>query len=410
MDKTNIIKLPPQIQRAFDIFFSGGYEAYIVGGCIRDSLMSKKPHDWDMATDALPTQVRDIFYSYKTIDTGLKHGTVTVIIDGVNIEITTFRTESGYSDARRPDSVEFSRSIEEDLSRRDFTVNAMAYSPRAGIIDLFSGKGDLERGLIRCVGDESQRFSEDALRIMRAFRFSAQLGFEIEGNTLNAAALCRERLKKIAPERISGELVRLLSAPAPSGALAQMTNCGVLKVIAPDFAANDVDKGYFAAVDRAAPEVSTRAALLLRCLPPDKAVGTLEALRFDKQTVRTAERLLDENRRMPPDTPPALRRLLSRCGERTGRAAVDFLIASGKLREAADTELERILSACECYNIKCLAISGSDLEAIGVPLTRDMGCMLEYLLECVLDTPSLNDRAILLDMAQKKMKGITADF
>ena len=178
------IKIPEYAESVLERLEQNGEEAYIVGGSLRDSLLGKAASDYDVATSALPERTLEIFSDYRVIATGLKHGTVTVMSDGKPIEVTTFRVDGGYSDSRHPDSVSFTRSIEEDVSRRDFTVNAMAYSQRRGLVDLFGGRDDLAKGIIRAVGDPERRFDEDALRIMRAFRFSAQLDFEIEEKSL----------------------------------------------------------------------------------------------------------------------------------------------------------------------------------------------------------------------------------
>ena len=180
------IRIPEQVNSILETLQKSGYEAYVVGGCVRDALLGREPHDWDITTSALPEQVRDEFS--RTIDTGLKHGTITVMCGGTGYEVTTFRVDGVYEDGRHPKEVTFTRSLREDLKRRDFTINAMAYNAGEGLVDLFGGREDLENGIIRAVGDPIQRFSEDALRIMRAFRFSAQLGYEIEPGTLSACS------------------------------------------------------------------------------------------------------------------------------------------------------------------------------------------------------------------------------
>ena len=203
-------QLPPPVIKVINELESCGFSGYIVGGCVRDYLLGKTPMDFDMTTDASPKEVMECFKNHRVIETGIAHGTVTVVLDGLPIEITTHRTESDYSDKRHPDTVTFSKNISDDLSRRDFTMNAMAYHPRHGLIDLYGGAKDIKDKVIRCVGDPNQRLNEDALRILRGLRFASDLGFEIEENTRLAIFDYRELLKLISVERINVELTRLL--------------------------------------------------------------------------------------------------------------------------------------------------------------------------------------------------------
>ena len=206
--------LPDYVSSAINRLKNAGYEAYAVGGCIRDAIMRKEPHDYDICTDAEPQEIKRIFTDSITVDTGIKHGTVTVISEGRSIEITAFRSESSYSDGRHPDSVSFTKNLFDDLARRDFTVNALAYSDETGMIDVFGGAKDISDKMIRCIGEPKKRFGEDYLRILRAIRFSSVLGFEIEPNTSDAMLDMRENLKRIAPERIAAELKKPCAAAA----------------------------------------------------------------------------------------------------------------------------------------------------------------------------------------------------
>ena len=205
------ISLPENVKYIIDTFYNAGYKAYAVGGCVRDSLMGNHPNDWDICTNAQPNKVKQIFTSHSIIDTGLKHGTVTLLIDNIPYEITTFRKESTYSDNRRPDSVEFVSSLKEDLSRRDFTVNAIAYNHYEGITDYFSGQEDLEKGIIRTVGDADTRFNEDALRILRGIRFASTLGFTIDNKTKESIHYNKNLLENIAVERVWIEFKKLIA-------------------------------------------------------------------------------------------------------------------------------------------------------------------------------------------------------
>lgn len=226
--------LPPQVNTALTLLNRAGFEAFVVGGAVRDLLRGAPVHDWDITTSALPEQTKEVFSDYRLIETGIKHGTVTVLMDGLPLEITTYRTEGTYSDHRRPDNVEFTRSLEEDLARRDFTINAMAYHPETGVVDLFGGQNDLETRIIRCVGEPDKRFQEDALRMLRALRFASRLGFSIEEET--AAAIHRNRmlLAHVAPERIREELTGLLCGSCVEPVLRQYHD--VLSVPIPEIA------------------------------------------------------------------------------------------------------------------------------------------------------------------------------
>ena len=204
------IFIPQFVRTALDRLNECGYEGYIVGGCVRDSLLGKKPHDYDVCTNCTPDKMLEVFANFRTIETGLKHGTLTVLIEGEPVEITCYRSDGEYIGHRKPAKVTFESSLEEDLKRRDFTVNAMAYSPKEGLIDLYGGQGDLEKGIIKCVGEPEKRFDEDALRILRGLRFSSCLGFEIEEKTSKAILEQRELLKSISAERIASELKKLL--------------------------------------------------------------------------------------------------------------------------------------------------------------------------------------------------------
>ncbi|MCR4614573.1 MAG: CCA tRNA nucleotidyltransferase [Clostridiales bacterium] len=204
------INIPDNVKMILDRLGAGGYSAYCVGGCVRDALLGKTPEDWDITTSALPAEIKDVFSDFKTVDTGIKHGTVAVIVDHVPYEVTTFRVDGSYSDNRHPDTVSFSGDVEDDLSRRDFTVNAMAYN-EDGLVDCLGGAEDISRRIIRCVGDADRRFTEDALRIMRALRFSSVLGFEIEPGTRASLTAKKDLLKNIAMERITSELLKLIT-------------------------------------------------------------------------------------------------------------------------------------------------------------------------------------------------------
>ena len=227
-----MIILPEKVKFIIDTITEAGYEAYAVGGCIRDSILGRVPDDWDITTSAKPQQVKELFR--RTIDTGIEHGTVTVMLDKDGFEVTTYRIDGEYEDSRHPKEVIFTANLIEDLKRRDFTINAMAYNEQAGLVDVFGGTEDIERKMIRCVGNAEERFTEDALRMMRAIRFSAQLGYEIEEGTKEAIRKLAGNLRNISAERIQVELVKLLVSPHPDY-LRTAYETGVTKVVLPEF-------------------------------------------------------------------------------------------------------------------------------------------------------------------------------
>ena len=226
------IKMPGKVNKIIGVLQEAGFEAYAVGGCIRDSLLGRTPNDWDITTSAKPMEVKALFSH--TIDTGIQHGTVTILLDREGFEVTTYRIDGEYEDGRHPKEVSFTGSLEEDLKRRDFTINALAYNETAGLIDIFEGQKDLKDGIIRCVGNAEERFTEDALRMLRAIRFSAQLGYRIEENTLAAIHKLAGNLEKISAERIQTELLKLMVSPHPDY-LRTAYECGVTKVFFPEF-------------------------------------------------------------------------------------------------------------------------------------------------------------------------------
>ena len=213
------INIPEYVKEVLKRLHDGGYEAYVVGGCVRDSILGLMPDDWDVCTEAEPDEMKDCFIGLRSVDTGIQHGTVTAVSEGRPVEVTTYRIDGAYSDGRHPDAVTFTRSLREDLARRDFTINAMAYDPGEGLIDPFGGSEDLKRGLIRCVGDPNTRFSEDALRILRALRFSSKLGFRIEPETGRAVREMAETVKLVARERVGAEFVKLVLGKGASGVM-----------------------------------------------------------------------------------------------------------------------------------------------------------------------------------------------
>ncbi len=389
-------RYPGSVAKIFDALRRGGHIGYIVGGSVRDTLLGRPVHDWDMTTDATPDEMLSVFRGegFKVIPTGIKHGTLTVIADGEPIEITTFRIDGSYSDGRHPDSVSFSRRLGDDLCRRDFTVNAMAYSDIYGFVDLFEGQADLSRGLIRCVGVPEERFGEDALRILRAFRFAAKLGFTIEGATLSAAKRLAPELAKVSAERKAVELMGLVSSPDPEYALSAADDAGVLCEVL----GATPERSNFARLALLPPVGELRLSALLYGLPPEAIEATLVSLKYSNAIKRTVKTLTSA---LPPEAAPAeIRRFIARYNERA-EAALELLSVFGrdvtKARELLCAERERRapLSLAE------LAVNGKDLMDAGLARGKRLKEVLAYLLDAVLDDPEKNTRDALLELAKK---------
>ena len=363
--------------------------AYIVGGSLRDMLLNKAPHDFDLASSAEPARACEIFSDMRVIKTGLAHGTVTVLSQGQPIELTTFRVDGEYLDMRRPESVSFTRRIEDDLSRRDFTVNAMAYNETDGLIDLFGGKDDLENKIIRTVGDPCERFCEDALRIMRAFRFSAQLGFEIEGKTYEAAVALADKLSLIAKERIFSELLRLICSPYPEKPLRQMRDSGVLAYVFSSFAPSDRAIELLPRVEN---DEMTRLAVLFCDTDGDFARAELVALKASGRQ-RSVSHVVDAAKLgyYSREDMAKLRARLSLDAELALRLSV-------LLGNSPESSLS-LLDDTTPFSISQLAISGNDLIPLGYS-GRDIGKTLARLLDEVIKDPSLNNKKSLLDIVK----------
>lgn len=397
--------IPAFAASVLDRLDAAGFEAYIVGGSVRDSLMGREVNDYDITTSALPEEVTAVFSlpGDRVLPTGIRHGTVSVLSGGAWLEITTFRVDGDYSDGRHPDSVRFTRTLREDLSRRDFTVNAMAYSPRTGLADLFGGREDLREKIIRCVGNAEQRFTEDALRILRAFRFSAKLGFSIEPDTLRAAEKLSGRLSMVAPERIAKEFDGILLAEQPGPTLRLMRELGVLGRFLPED-----DEMNFDAVGRAPADAALRFGTLLRGMKKETVTAALEGLRLSREyTGRAAAAACFPLPAGSDDA--ALRRFAGGYGNRAetvlaAAAAREETLPDGTSAAAASAALRRVLDAKPPLTLRDLAVNGSDLMREGIAFGRQAGQVLAALLDAVLADPSLNTREALLDAARKIKK------
>ena len=391
-----MISLPPEIAAILDKLRAGGYEAQAVGGCVRDSLLGLTPGDWDICTSALPGEIVACFGAADTIPTGMKHGTVTVRSGGKTAEVTTYRSDGAYTDHRRPDAVVFLGSLAEDLKLRDFTVNAMALDASGQVVDLFGGREDLAAGLIRCVGTPEERFREDALRILRALRFAARLGFAIEPGTGRAMLACRELLGALSPERVLAELRGFLSAPKP-GTLAA-AYAPVLAEALPGLTEADVAAAA-PALDESPGDFALRGSLLCGSMDIPAAEALAEALRFDRKTKKRFLSFLAVMRRPLPgnrgELLPALRLLgwedAALLAALPGKERFDALLG-----EARDAHLP--LQARE------LPLSGSALLAMGAGPGPQLGETLEALLSAVWEGKAENTAESLRPLAEKLLR------
>ena len=436
------IRMDEGAAELLDTLHRAGYAAYVVGGCVRDSLLGLTPHDWDLCTSALPQQGMELFGEEKCIPTGLQHGTVTVRQGGGLYEITTFRTEGTYTDGRHPDEVHFVPDVREDLARRDFTINAMAYNAKEGLVDPFGGQADLQSGILRAVGVPHQRFTEDALRILRLYRFAARFGFSIDPPTAQAAQELCAHLDCVSVERIEEELAKLLSAPAPAAYLDEKILSVVLPELSPEALA--AAKPVVDACPAGEQALPVRLAALLLSLGEDGTRRTLRRLRCSNACIEETAVLVrevvsgvpgafssDTNRAIPspallpaatgshpsgrsseklPARPPVslniyTRKLLGQYGLKT----VQRLAALGTALQpehaadfAALSELaERLDADGVCCRVSQLAVNGRDLMAAGVPAGPGIRKVLEALLDGVIREEYSNERQALLTAVQQ---------
>ena len=434
-----MIKLPSDVKEIIGAFEDAGFEAYAVGGCVRDSLLGRAPSDWDVTTSAKPEDTKRIFG--RTVDTGIKHGTVTVLRGKRAYEVTTYRIDGEYSDQRHPDKVLFTDDLKEDLRRRDFTINAMAWSDRTGLVDVFGGKEDLERRLIRAVGDPYERFSEDALRILRAVRFSAQLGFEIEEQTQMAAGQLSYTIGAVSAERVRDELMKILLSPRPYY-LKKAWELGITAEVLPELdrcmecGQNNphhiysVGEHILHSLEHIAPDPALRLTMLFHDMgKPDKktvdengvthnkghaevscdlAGVIMRRLKFDNATVSVVKRLVKWHELRLPETKAAVRRSMNRVGKDVFPLLfpvklADTLAQSDYMREekfahyARIRELyEEILKDGDPVTLKELAVTGEDLIERGVTPGPEMGRILGEMLNEVMDDPSKNEKEYLI--------------
>ena len=438
--------MPEKAKKVVNTIQAAGFEAYVVGGCVRDSILGRQPQDWDITTSAKPEQVKALFP--RTIDTGLQHGTVTVMQDREGFEVTTYRIDGEYEDSRHPKEVIFTPNLEEDLKRRDFTINAMAYNEEKGLVDIFGGMEDIRFGRIRCVGRAEERFGEDALRMLRAIRFSAQLGYEIDEETKQGIRRLAPTLKNISAERIQTELVKMLVSPHPDY-LRTAYDMGVTKVFFPEFDRAmeteqhhphhmySVGEHILHSLAYVPADKVLRLTMLLHdigkpdtltideqgithfynheSLSAEMAKGILRRLKFDNDTINMVYKLVmyhDYGNSVEP-TLQIVRRAMNKIGEDAFPALfqvkyADIMAQSDYLRDEKLKRLENwkrlYTEICEkeqCVSLKTLAVTGSDLIAAGMKPGKELGEVLQKLLQLVLDDPSCNTKDKLLAEAQR---------
>ena len=439
------ILLPEKVNMIIKTIQAAGFEAYAVGGCVRDSILGRIPDDWDITTSAKPLDIKKIFK--RTIDTGIQHGTVTVMIDKEGFEVTTYRIDGEYEDSRHPKEVTFTSNLREDLRRRDFTINAMAYNEEVGLVDIFGGISDIEKKTIRCVGDAKERFTEDALRMMRAVRFSAQLGYSIEDGTKEAIKELAPNLKNISAERIQVELVKLVVSNNPDY-LKVAYETGITAQVLPEFDLcmeteqnnphhkYSVGEHILHSMKHIKADKVLRLSMLFHDMGKPKAKTedeqgihhfyghneiseniaeeVLKRLRFDNDTLYKVKSLVFFHDYHPGLTDKSVRKFVTKIG----KELVPFYLLVQRADVLAQSEYKRedklakidevsrifdgIIERGECLSLKDLAVNGKDLIALGMKPGKEIGETLEHFLQMVIANPSLNEKEILLNNLPKK--------
>ena len=437
-----MIYLPEEVNTALKLLNNAGYEAYIVGGCVRDSLLGTVPKDYDITTSALPLQTEDVFKGYRVIETGIKHGTVTVLINGMPLEITTYRIDSEYEDCRRPTSVSFTKSLEEDTARRDFTMNAIAYNPACGIADHHGGAEDIKKGIIRCVGIPDERFTEDALRIMRAIRFSSVLGFDVENETKKSLFKNKALLDKISRERIASEFIKLLCGKDVFRVLTEYAEiiAQIIPEVSPMFDFDQHSRYHIYNVwehtAKVCESVDNTPVLRLaaffhdigkpHCFTMKNGEGhfyghasisedicrtVLTSLKLDNKTKDTVTQLVKLHDVQIEQTPAAVKKFMSRRSpelyymllklkraDTLGQNPMVFerLEMLDNMKAIAD----EVLSQEACFSLKDLKINGNDIMTLGVRPGKAVGRTLQILLDKVMAGEIENDREKLIACAK----------
>ncbi len=449
MEKETItIEMPEKVRFIIITLKEAGFDAYAVGGCVRDSLLGRIPNDWDITTVAKPEEVKALFS--RTIDTGIQHGTVTVMLEKEGFEVTTYRIDGEYLDGRHPKEVCFTPDLKEDLRRRDFTINAMAYNEEQGLVDAFEGVKDLKEGVIRCVGNARERFEEDALRMLRAIRFAAQLGFTIEEGTKKGIESLAPNIAKVSAERIQVEMVKLLTSKHPE-CIRIAYETGLTKVFFPEFDAMmqteqkhihhcySVGEHTIVAMQAVEADKYLRFTMLLHDVAKPEVIQIgedgvthfyghqkegeilarkiLRRLKFDNEMIQTVTKLVLWHDAKPKLEERKIRHMIYKIGPDYYPAIFSVMRADAKAQnpaflqekleyiDAYEAIYDKIMGENQCLSIKELAVNGQDLIALGMKPGKELGIVLKKLLEIVLDDPARNQRSDLLELAKRWMEG-----
>jgi len=445
------IQIPPNVNKILNVLNINGYEGYIVGGCVRDSILNRIPNDWDICTNCRPEKMLEIFISFKVIPTGLKHGTVTLVIDKENYEVTTYRIDGDYIDGRHPEEVKFTNSLKEDLKRRDFTINAMAYSDKEGLIDCYGGTSDILNRKVRCVGDPLKRFSEDYLRMLRGVRFSTQLGYSLDDDTFEAIKNLSKNIAGISAERIREELNRILLTHKPSDGIILLSTTNLLRYIIPELEIcvgfeihnPNYNKSLFNHIldrlDNTENDLILRLSALFHDIGKPEifsldeegighfyshdvkgsyiAKSIMKRLKYDNISIEKVLVLVKEHMPIYIDLDDkSIKALINRVGIDNINKLFKLQIADIKARTKREdmnnvlklkSRVERILNEKQPLSVKDLKITGSDLIKLGVPQGKQIGIILNELMEIILETPELNIKENLVEIVQDKLTNLS---
>lgn len=439
------IQMPPAVYKILKVLNSNGYDGHIVGGCVRDSILKKKPNDWDICTNCTPKKMLHIFSGFTVVPTGLKHGTVTVVINGENYEVTTYRIDGEYKDGRRPENVEFTNNLKEDLKRRDFTINAMAYNDKDGLIDYYGGIKDINDKIIRCVGDPTKRFNEDYLRMLRGIRFSTQLEYYLDKETFNAINKLSQNIINISVERIRVELNKMLILNTPSKGFNLLNDTNLLKYILPELKGcvgfnqhnphhdKDVFNHILDVVDNTENDLILRLSALFHDIGKPETfsldingVGhfykhdtksaeitkkVMKRLKYDNKSINRVANLVKEHMSTYDElSDRSLKRLINRVGVDNIYNLFKLQIADAKSVHVEKdisniinliNRVEKILKEKQPLSTKDLEINGHDLIGIGITEGKEIGTILNELLQIILENPELNTKESLINIVKK---------
>ncbi len=419
--------LPEDVKFIIETLNSHGYEAYAVGGCVRDSILGRIPEDWDITTSAIPEETKALFK--RTFDTGIEHGTITVLLNGVGYEVTTYRVDGKYEDSRHPTEVSFTRNLQEDLLRRDFTINAMAYNEKDGLVDIFGGMSDLQEGTIRCVGDAHARFGEDALRILRAIRFAAQLGFHIEEETKQGIRELADTLRNISAERIQVEMVKLLMSKHPEH-IQLAYELGITAVIFPEWDEREDKELTLQTLQLIPCHKAMRLAVIMHNGENDNIPRkVLRRWKFDNETMKATCKLARYYAYEIEPKDIQVRRAMNEIGielfpnyleirnadllAREARSKIEAELADIVMRKEQNQKIcqlfQYIIANDQCITLKQLAVKGTDLLSCGVKQGKEIGDVLQMLLDMVLEEPEYNTKEYLIAQVPRIVAELSGD-